>query len=85
MFVFAAASSQRQNGDLRLYGHGHSQFAGRLEVFYDGEWGSVCASGVEFSDFDFKAGSVACRQMGLGNVVDVYSKHNLPELRYNVV
>ena len=79
----AAAASQARDGDLRLNGHGASRFSGRLEIFYNGEWGTVCAAAdALFLDFDYKAGSVACRQMGLGNVVDVYTIHNLPELRY---
>ena len=77
----AAASQARQNGDLRLAGHGRSRLSGRLEIFHNGEWGTVCAADAKISDFSYEAGSVACRQMGLGNVVDVYSIHNLPELR----
>ena len=81
--IAAASISQAHDGDLRLNGHGASRFSGRLAIFYNGEWGTVCAAtDFKFFDFDYKAGSVACRQMGLGNVVDVYSIHNLPELRY---
>ena len=77
----------QNNGALRLAGHGASRFSGRLEIFYNGEWGTICAADVDapFSDFGYQAGSVACRQMGLGNVVDVYTIHNLPELRYVVI
>ena len=78
-------SQEGRNGDLRLVGHGASRFSGRLEIFYNGEWGTVCAAADEngkFSDFGYQAGSVACRQMGLGNVVDVYNVHYLPELKY---
>ena len=81
LLCIVAASHEAQNGDLRLAGHGASRFSGRLEIFYNGEWGTICAAGAQFSDFDYKAGSVACRQMGLGNAVDVYSIHNMPELR----
>ena len=77
-----AASRETQNGDLKLAGHGASRFSGRLEIYYNGEWGTICAANAKISDFDYRAGSVACRQMGLGNVVDVYTVHNLPELRY---
>ena len=83
MCLCIAAASQARDGDLRLNGHGASRFSGRLEIFYNGEWGTVCAAAdAQFFDFDYKAGSVACRQMGLGNVVDVYSIHNFPGLRY---
>lgn len=35
---------------------------GRLEVFYDGEWGTFC--GAYDSNFNDRAATVACRQLG---------------------
>ena len=58
------------NGDLRLAGYGASKLAGRIEMYYDGEWGSVCAD--ERDKFDFIAASVSCRQLGLGYPTDWY-------------
>ena len=51
-------------GELRLVGTSetppHSdRVAGRLEVFLDNEWGTVCADG-----FDFYEGDLACEQLG---------------------
>lgn len=46
--------------DIRLRG-GKRDSEGRLEVFYNGQWGSVC--GIE-NDFSKKEGTVACRMLG---------------------
>jgi len=35
--------------------------AGRVEVYYDGRWGSICSSG-----FDISAAKVACYMLGFG-------------------
>ena len=56
----------QQNGDIRLTGYEHSQRFGRLDLFLNGSWGSVCNEG-----FDFMDANVACRQMGLGLAMDV--------------
>lgn len=45
--------------DVRLV-EGNTQFEGRLEVFINGEWGSVCDNG-----FTQLAAMVVCRQLGL--------------------
>ena len=52
------------NGDIRLAGSTNF-LEGRVEVCYDGVWGTVCGTGWSIAD-----ASVACRQLGyssLGN------------------
>ena len=49
------------DGELRLVSLFQigSGFAGRLEIFLSGEWGTVCDSGCGLSE-----GDTACRQLG---------------------
>ena len=45
---------------LRL-GDGVANFSGRVEIFYNGEWGTVCSD-----EFDENDAAVVCRQAGYG-------------------
>lgn len=53
------------NGDLRLAGYGSTSLWGRLEIYLDGSWGTICDD-----MFTIKEAEVACRQMGLGYAVN---------------
>ncbi|KAL0182362.1 hypothetical protein M9458_021737, partial [Cirrhinus mrigala] len=44
---------------LRLVGDKRKHYEGRLEVFYDNEWGTICDD-----DFSIEAAHVACRELG---------------------
>ena len=55
-------SAAQSTGDLRLVQYGltsSSYTSGRLEIYYNGQWGTVC------NDFwDSANTGVACRQLG---------------------
>ena len=46
---------------IRLIG-GNSRFEGRIEILYQGLWGTICDDGWDDNDTD-----VVCRQLGLFN------------------
>ena len=60
VFPPPCALAQNSNGDVRLVG-GRSQYEGRVEVYYNGQWQTVCNSYQTFGD-------VVCGQLGYGLV-----------------
>jgi len=55
------------NGDIRLTGTQVSEGRGRLEVYYNGQWGAVCDHKTNFNSINNnKAAQVACYQLGYG-------------------
>uniref|UniRef100_A0A8C2I031 Lysyl oxidase homolog n=1 Tax=Cyprinus carpio TaxID=7962 RepID=A0A8C2I031_CYPCA len=57
--VQAQSESQQPKIQLRLAGNKRKHYEGRLEVFYNNEWGTICDD-----DFSILAAQVACRELG---------------------
>ncbi|XP_013413097.1 scavenger receptor cysteine-rich domain-containing group B protein-like [Lingula anatina] len=54
------------DGDVRLVGP--TQYMGRVEIFYAGNWGRVCTNGWSLSD-----AVVTCRQLGFSGAVGSFT------------
>uniref|UniRef100_A0A673H131 Lysyl oxidase homolog n=1 Tax=Sinocyclocheilus rhinocerous TaxID=307959 RepID=A0A673H131_9TELE len=57
--VQGQSESQQPKIQLRLAGDKRKHYEGRLEVFYNNEWGTICDD-----DFSIEAAHVACRELG---------------------
>ena len=61
MYVLAGSSQCFGNGNIRLVG-GADTNEGRVEVCFNGMWGTVCGS-----SWDSRDATVVCKQLGYQN------------------
>ena len=66
------------DGDLRLV-DGARNYDGRVEICYEGVWGTICDDGMSESDFTPVA-KVVCKQLGLP---EDGMRVNFDQLTYN--
>ena len=63
MFLYPLSHKGQRTGDLRLVGQSGavspSVDTGRLEIFLNDTWGTVCEDG-----FNFYEGDIACKELG---------------------
>ncbi|XP_071819984.1 scavenger receptor cysteine-rich domain-containing group B protein-like isoform X2 [Apostichopus japonicus] len=64
LICMLGSSSGQGRGDVRLAG-GSTKNEGRVEIYYNGSWGSVCDDSWSIDD-----ANVVCRQLGLGDAKD---------------
>lgn len=76
LLLYLGLGCTQNNGDLRLLQGGMTSAsfsAGRLEIFINSTWGSVCADNFNKTDAD-----VACRQLGYEGAVSTDTSFHTP-------
>ena len=63
-----ACVSLTPEGSIRLAGTGSTDSKGRVEIYHNGQWGTVCNDG-DFQNNIGNAGGVICKMLGFGYLV----------------
>jgi len=67
--------------DLRHEGGTNNGKAGRLEVWHQGEWGTVCDGGASQHAFDVYDAQTVCRQLGFSGGKPLFTKYSMGKNR----
>ncbi|XP_052794511.1 deleted in malignant brain tumors 1 protein-like isoform X2 [Mya arenaria] len=68
------------DGDIRLVGFGYGSASGRLEVFYNGQWGTVCSR-----SFDIRDAETVCYILGYYGSPTYYRSYYIEGPSYGAI
>ncbi|XP_025760617.1 deleted in malignant brain tumors 1 protein-like [Oreochromis niloticus] len=65
ILLYKGAHSQISGVSIRLAGSGSTRCSGRVEIYYNNSWGTVCDDGWDLNDAE-----VVCRQLNCGTTME---------------
>ena len=73
LYYLVFAVSAQQNGDVRL-ADGPSSNEGRVEIYYDGQWGTLCDD-----SWNYRDANVVCKQLGYEDAEAIFYRAKFGE------